>query len=132
MNITVKMIEAQTPQNTEVVKESKATISISKILQDLEDGLGREKIAEKYSIQNWEVTELFKHPKLKGKKAKKKKTLSFQIVDDTETQEEPTLAAMEETIPEGTVTEEIIPEETITDETGQWEDNNLSLTPVNN
>jgi hypothetical protein len=63
------------------------TISISAILNDLDNGLTRIKIGEKYSITPAEVKVLFEHAKLKGKKAKKSKALSFIIDDDTETVE---------------------------------------------
>ena len=99
MNITAKkMIEANTPLNPEVEKKSKTDITISGILEDLENGLSREQIGEKYSIQGWEVTALFKHPKLQGKRAKKKRELSFNIVDDTETMTDPAAEQITEAV----------------------------------
>lgn len=70
-------------------------ISVSQILEDLKNGLTRtssskqynpEKgcIADKYNLTPTEVSVLFKHPKLKGRKTKQPKTLSFVLVDDTE------------------------------------------------
>jgi len=59
------------------------TISIKAVLQDLEDGLNRVKIGEKYGISIKEVKFLFEHPKLKGKKAKTVFVPSFTIEDDT-------------------------------------------------
>ena len=80
------MIEANEPTNGTVVKqETPAKITTTMILNDLENGIGRDGIKEKYSLETWMVTELFKHPKLKGKKAKKKRALPFEFVDDTET-----------------------------------------------
>jgi hypothetical protein len=64
--------------------ESKKTITISGILADLENGLTRVQVGEKYKISPREVKALFDHPKLKGKKAKKSFALSFEIEDDTE------------------------------------------------
>ncbi len=58
-------------------------ITISGILNDLENGLSRPEIAEKYEISPAEVKAMFEHPKLKGKKAKKKLVLTFQLEDDT-------------------------------------------------
>ena len=57
-------------------------ISISAILNDLENGVTRAEIGANYEISPREVKVLFDHPKLKGKKAKKVFTPSFDIVDD--------------------------------------------------
>ena len=54
------------------------------IIDDLENGIDRKGIQTKYSLEAWEVTEMFKHPVLKGKKVKKKRKLSFNFIDDTE------------------------------------------------
>jgi len=68
-------VESQpTPQN----------ITTSMIIDDLENGIDRKGIQTKYSLETWEVTEMFKHPVLKGKKVKKKRKLSFNFIDDTE------------------------------------------------
>jgi len=64
---------APTPQN----------ITTSMIIEDLENGIDRKGIQTKYSLETWEVAEMFKHPVLKGKKVKKKRKLSFNFVDDT-------------------------------------------------
>ena len=80
------MIETQEPTNGEVVKQETPTrITISMIITDLENGIDRTGIQEKYGIEKWEVTQMFQHPTLKGRKAKKVKKLSFNFVDDTET-----------------------------------------------
>ena len=62
------------------------SISIKAVLQDLENGLNRVKIGEKYGINPKEVKYLFEHPKLKGKKAKTVFVPSFIIEDDSEEQ----------------------------------------------
>jgi len=86
------MIDAQVPVNVqeevanEATQETK-TLTISGILNDLDNGLDREKIGEKYGLEKWEITELFKHPKLKNRKAKKVKKVSFILEDDTNTEE---------------------------------------------
>ena len=82
------MIEARTENqvdNTPPVKtnETPQRITVTMILEDLENGIGRTEIREKYNLQAWEVTQMFQHPALKGKKAKKVKKLSFDFVDDT-------------------------------------------------
>lgn len=84
------MIEVNEPTNGTVVKqETPKRMTTTMILNDLENGIGRDGIKEKYSLETWMVTELFKHPKLKGKKAKKKRSLPFEFVDDTENAVDP-------------------------------------------
>jgi hypothetical protein len=86
------MIDAQVPVDmqdevtSEVTQETK-TLTISGILNDLDNGLDREKIGEKYGLEKWEIAELFKHPKLKNRKTKKVKKVSFVLEDDTNTEE---------------------------------------------
>jgi|7_EtaG_2_1085326.scaffolds.fasta_scaffold21685_2 hypothetical protein len=78
------MIEANEPTNGTVVKqETPERITTTQIIEDLENGINRDGIKEKYSLETWMVTQLFQHPKLKGKKAKKIRKLPFQIIDDT-------------------------------------------------
>lgn len=60
-------------------------ITTSMIIADLENGIDRNGIKDKYSLEAWEVKQMFMHPTLKGKKAKKVRKLSFEFVDDTET-----------------------------------------------
>jgi len=81
------MIEAQTQNSGETTQktETPQTITISMILADLDNGIDRNGIKDKYSLETWEVKQMFEHPNLKGKKAKKKRKLSFNFVDDTNT-----------------------------------------------
>jgi len=77
----------ETNQTTDQSVESQPTpqnITTTMIIEDLENGIDRKGIQTKYSLQAWEVTEMFKHPVLKGKKVKKKRKLSFNFVDDSE------------------------------------------------
>ena len=67
--------------NTEAVTPQRITTTM--IIEELENGIGRDGIKEKYNLQGWEGTQMFKHPALKGKKAKKIRKLSFDFVDDT-------------------------------------------------
>jgi hypothetical protein len=59
------------------------TITTSMILEDLDNGIDRNGIKAKYNMEAWEVKQVFDHPVLKGKKAKRVKRLSFSFVDDT-------------------------------------------------
>ena len=81
------MIEARTPgeetQNVTQKNATPATITVTMILEDLDNGIDRVGIQEKYGLEKWEVTQMFQHPTLKGKKAKKVRKLSFNFVDDT-------------------------------------------------
>ena len=82
------MIEARMDGDqtqTEGVAETPNTITVSMIIADLENGTDRAAIQAKYSLEKWEVTQMFQHPALKGKKAKKVRKLSFEFVDDTNT-----------------------------------------------
>ena len=80
------MIEVNEATNGTVVKqETPKQMTTQMILNDLENGIDRNGIKEKYNLETWMVTEMFKHPKLKGKKAKKKRVLPFEFIDDTET-----------------------------------------------
>jgi hypothetical protein len=79
------MIEARTQITGESTQttETPNTITISMILEDLGNGIDRNGIKDKYSLEAWEVKQMFEHPNLKGKKAKKVRKLSFNFVDDT-------------------------------------------------
>jgi hypothetical protein len=84
------MIEAKEPTNGTVVKQETPTkITTSMIIADLENGINRDGIKTKYGLETWEVTQMFQHPTLKGKKAKKVRKLSFEFVDDTENAVDP-------------------------------------------
>ena len=79
------MIEARTNNPGEATQKNTtpSTITVSMILEDLDNGIDRTGIQEKYGLEKWEVTQMFQHPALKGKKARKIRKLSFNFVDDT-------------------------------------------------
>jgi len=98
----------ETNQHTEASVESQPTpqtITTTMILNDLDNGIDRKGIQAKYSLEGWELTEMFKHPVLKGKKAKKKRKMSFNFVDDTTPTPNPNQTTVEGVIEEvmGTV-----------------------------
>jgi hypothetical protein len=81
-----KMIEARTnPGEATQKNETPNTITVTMILEDLDNGTDRNGIKDKYGLQAWEVKQMFEHPALKGKKARKVRKLSFNFVDDTVT-----------------------------------------------
>lgn len=59
----------------------KTKITISSLLEDMKQGLVRSEIQKKYSLSGKEISDIFKHPALKGKKASK--SASYILVDDT-------------------------------------------------
>ena len=73
-------IEATVAQ--EVAAQPTTVITVSSVLGDLNNGLDRAGIAKKYNLSAAEVAEVFKHPKLKGLRARRKIT-RISIVDDT-------------------------------------------------
>ena len=98
------------------------TIRISEILNLLKEGVDRNGIAEKYGLTKVEITELFKHEKLKGKRVVKKKEVSFEILDDTdEDGEEETLInspalEVELSAPSPEVEDSVVSTEEVTEE----------------
>lgn len=80
------MIEARTHEENATPKATTPeTITTSMIIEDLENGTDRNGIKEKYGLESWEVAQMFKHPALKGRKARKVRKMSFNFVDDTAT-----------------------------------------------
>jgi len=79
------MIEARTNNPGEDTQKNQTpeTITVTMILEDLDNGIDRNGIKDKYSLEAWEVKQMFEHPTLKGKKARKVRKLSFNFVDDT-------------------------------------------------
>jgi len=97
------MIESRSavePSTTTGTKPEKITTTM--IIADLENGIDRNGIKDKYALEAWEVKQIFMHPTLKGKKAKKVRKLSFEFVDDTEAFVDPNQTS----IPVETVVEE--------------------------
>ena len=73
-------IEATVAQD--VATQPTTVITVSSVLGDLNNGMDRAAIATKYGLSATEVAEVFKHPKLKGLRARRKIT-RISIVDDT-------------------------------------------------
>jgi len=94
-----QMIEARTSNPGEATQKNQTpeTITVTMILEDLDNGIDRIGIQEKYGLEKWEVTQMFQHPTLKGKKARKVRKLSFNFVDDTAADPNQTSIAVETT-----------------------------------
>lgn len=95
------MIEAQVSEPQEVqANPTPAVITVSGIIEDLENGIDRDGIAKKYSLNKTEVKTMFLHPALKGKRVKKNKVkeLRFTLVDDVTPQSDPNQVTLEDCI----------------------------------
>ena len=88
------MIEAN--QQTEPTVEKQETtqdkvITVSQIIMDLDSGLGRPQIKEKYSLTAAELKHLFQVPALKKLRPKRAlKKINFTLVDDVSEQQDDT------------------------------------------
>jgi len=71
---------------TPVASNETIKLTVSGIINDLTNGLDREKIATKYGLTKQEVNEVFKHPKLQGLRVKRKAAVRFVLEDDTTTE----------------------------------------------
>ena len=114
-------------------------LTVNQILKDLQNGLTRtfsdkrytsEKgsIMEKYNLTKYEVDMLFKHPKLKGRKTKTPKQVTFTLIDDTtEETTQPVIEDVVEPVDE-THVEEVFSETTVETDT---ENRNVETTTNN-
>lgn len=78
------MIEANQQTEQTVEKQDKPqVITVSQIIIDLDNGLGRPQIKEKYSLNADEIKHLFQHPSLKKRRPKRAlNKINFTLVDD--------------------------------------------------
>ena len=87
------MIEAQAQNVAQEATEntqSNKVLTVSQILEDLDNGLGRPDIAKKYGLKPAEVKVMFEHPSLKGRRPKRATTkVSFTLIDDVNPQTDP-------------------------------------------
>ena len=78
------MIETRPNVSVESTNVTPTKITVTMILNDLANGITKKGMCTKYNVKKWEMDEVFKHPKLKGKRPAYVKKLSFTFVDDTE------------------------------------------------
>lgn len=86
------MIEAKVTEHQEVqTNPTPEVITISGIINDLDNGIDRDGLVIKYGLTKAEVKTMFMHPALKGKRVKKNrvKELRFTLVDDVTPQDDP-------------------------------------------
>lgn len=79
-------------------------VTVSGILEDLQNGLTRNEIKEKYSLSANQLKQVFQHEKLKGRKTKKQEA-QVLVIDDTV--EETTVEPMTEDMPMNFDTQEV-------------------------
>jgi len=82
MSIEANVQNSPTVEST-TENTGKVVLTVTGIINDLNDGIDRDGIATKYGLTKAEVTEIFKHPKLVGLRARKKIQVRFTLVDDT-------------------------------------------------
>lgn len=66
------------------MSEEKIQLTVQGVLEDLQNGLTREDIGEKYGLNKAEVKRVFQHPKLKNKKTIKPREERFILIDEEE------------------------------------------------
>ena len=95
------MIEAKVTEVQETQSNpTPAVITVSGVINDLDNGIDRDGIATKYGLTKAEVKIMFQHPALKGKRVKKNKIkeLRFKLVDDVTPQIDPNQLAIDDCI----------------------------------
>ena len=83
MSIDTRVNQDSANTITEERTAPPAQITVSQIVEDLENGRDRKAIKAKYGLTADEVKMIFEHPKLKGMRVKKARTVRFTLVDDT-------------------------------------------------
>ena len=73
-------------------------LTVTQIIEDLEEGRDRKAIKAKYGLTLDEVKMIFEHPKLKGMRVKKARVVRFTLVDDTIDETQTTLGDVIEQI----------------------------------
>ena len=106
------MIEVRTADepNTQTTGTKPGKITTSMIINDLENGIDRNGIKTKYNLEAWEVKQMFMHPTLKGKKAKKVRKLSFEFIDDTENSIDPNQTSIPVDVKDGSTYQQAVNE----------------------
>tara|TARA_R100000544_G_C2220849_1_gene57462 strand:- start:211 stop:666 length:456 start_codon:yes stop_codon:yes gene_type:complete len=75
IDVTPEVAQEETPKQ----------LTVSQILNDLNNGTDRQEIRKKYNLSQAEIKFIFTHPKLQGVRVKKQKVMRIELIDDTET-----------------------------------------------
>lgn len=78
---TTETVKAKKAEKVESAPKEKVQLTVSQILQDLKNGIGRKEIQKRYGLSLVDLKRLFSHPKLKGMKVKP--VPQFELTDDT-------------------------------------------------
>ena len=78
MSIDTRVNQDSANTITEERTAPPAQITVSQIVEDLENGRDRKAIKAKYGLTADEVKMIFEHPKLKGMRVKKSKVMRFR------------------------------------------------------
>ncbi len=66
-------------------EETPQQLTITQLIKHLkEDGMTRDDIRKKYGLTIAEAKDIFSHPKLKGLRVKRYKTVRVMLIDDTQ------------------------------------------------
>mgnify|MGYP007059439896 FL=1 len=72
-------------ENNTTPEETPQQLTISQLIKHLkEDGMTRDDIRKKYGLTIAEAKDIFSHPKLKGLRVKRYKTVRVMLIDDTQ------------------------------------------------
>lgn len=75
VDVDIESTQEETPQE----------LTISQLIKHLkEDGMTRDDIRKKYGLTIAEAKDIFSHPKLKGLRVKRYKTIRVTLIDDTQ------------------------------------------------
>jgi len=139
VDTTPEVVQEETPQ----------VLTVSQILNDLENGIDRVAMRKKYDLTMAEIKHIFTHPKLQGVRVKKQKLMRVQLIDDTETLTDPNQTSIPTEVDKETHMQKLLKTpslEEATDmlygvdnkivdvqsfpSTGQWNDNNDNQTEI--
>ena len=72
-------------ENNTTPEETPQQLTISQLIKHLkQDGMTRDDIRKKYGLTIAEAKDIFSHPKLKGLRVKRYKTVRVMLIDDTQ------------------------------------------------
>jgi hypothetical protein len=87
VDVDIESTQEETPQE----------LTISQLIKHLkEDGMTRDDIRKKYGLTIAEAKDIFSHPKLKGLRVKRYKTIRVTLIDDTQDTKDPNQLEIED------------------------------------
>lgn len=87
VDVDIESTQEETPQE----------LTISQLIKHLkEDGMSRDDIRKKYGLTIAEAKDIFSHPKLKGLRVKRYKTIRVTLIDDTQDTKDPNQLEIED------------------------------------